>query len=103
LLFLRDLKRTGMPLQEIAEFTEDGCVLDRMQQGILPAQPVEKRLAILHRHEERLYEQRHQLEMLLEMVYQKIAIYEEYMERLSGKNRSEPEQRNSEHSISLSE
>lgn len=81
LLFVLELKRTGMSLAEIIEFTEDGCLLERLQQGVLPSQPVERRLAILRKHEERLYEQRRQIDGLLDAVNQKIAFYERYLER----------------------
>ncbi len=91
LLFLLELKRTDMSLEEIAEFTEDGCLLERLQQGVLPSQPVERRLAILHKHEERLYEQRRQLDALLEAVNQKVAFYERYLEqqRRNGSSRNQ--------------
>lgn len=79
LRFLLELKRTGMSLEEIAEFTEDGCLLERLQRGDLPAQPVERRLAILRKHEQRLYVQRRQLDMLLNAVNQKMEFYERYL------------------------
>ncbi|HEU0001204.1 MAG TPA: MerR family transcriptional regulator [Ktedonobacteraceae bacterium] len=80
LLFLIELKRTGMSLEEIAEFTEDGCLLERLQQGDIPQQPVERRITILRKHEQRLYEQRHQLDYLLDAVTQKIHFYEQCLE-----------------------
>lgn len=79
LRFLLELKRTGMSLEEIAEFTEDGCLLERLQRGDLPAQPVERRLAILRSHEQRLDERRRQLDMLLDAVHQKMEFYERYL------------------------
>ena len=79
LRFLLELKRTGMSLEEIAEFTEDGCLLERLQRGDLPAQPVERRLAILRTHEQRLDERRRQLDMLLDAVHQKMEFYERYL------------------------
>lgn len=80
LLFLIELKRTGMSLEEIAEFTEDGCLLERLQQGDIPQQPVERRITILRKHEQRLYEQRRQLDYLLDAVTQKIQFYEQCLE-----------------------
>ncbi|HLZ63354.1 MAG TPA: MerR family transcriptional regulator [Ktedonosporobacter sp.] len=80
LLFLIELKRTGMSLEEIAEFTEDGCLLERLQQGDIPGQPIEKRVAILRKHEQRLYEQQRQLDYLLSAVAQKIQFYEQCLE-----------------------
>ena len=81
LSFVLELKRTGMSLAEIIEFTEDGCLLERLQRGVLPSQPVERRLAILRKHAERLSEQRRQIEGLIEAVNQKAAFYEQYLAR----------------------
>lgn len=81
LRFLLELKRTGMSLEEIAEFTADGCLLERLQRNELLAQPVERRLAILRQHEQRLHEQRRQLDMVLDAVYQKIEFYEHYLRK----------------------
>ena len=79
LLFLLELKQTGMSLEEIAEFTADGCLLERIQRNELSAQPVERRLALLRQHEQRLYEQRRQLDMVLDAVHQKMDFYEHYL------------------------
>jgi MerR family transcriptional regulator, aldehyde-responsive regulator len=76
LLFLMELKKTGMSLEEIAEFTEDGCILERLQRGEIPRQPVERRITILRKHEQDLYEQRRHLDYLLDAVAQKIQFYE---------------------------
>jgi MerR family transcriptional regulator, aldehyde-responsive regulator len=79
LRFLLELKRTGMSLEEIAEFTADGCLLERIQRNEFSAQPVERRLAILRQHKQRLHEQRRQLDMVLDAVHQKIGFYEHYL------------------------
>lgn len=81
LRFLLDLKRIGMSLEDIVAFTEDGCLLERLQRADLPPQPVERRLTILHKYEQQLYEQQRQLDMLLNMVQQKIELYERYLMR----------------------
>jgi MerR family transcriptional regulator, aldehyde-responsive regulator len=86
LLFLVELKRTGMSLEEIAEFTEDGCLLERLQQGDIPQQPIERRITILRKHEQRLYEQRRQLDYLLGAVAQKIQFYERCLEDRQSNN-----------------
>lgn len=88
LSFVLELKRTGMSLAEIMEFTEDGCLLERLQQGVLPSQPVEKRLAILHKHEERLREQRRKIDELLESVRLKTEFYERYLENQTARRLS---------------
>ncbi len=86
LLFLMELKRTGMSLEEIAEFTEDGCLLERLQQGDIPQQPIGRRITILRKHEQRLYEQRRQLDYLLGAVAQKIQFYERCLEDRQSNN-----------------
>jgi DNA-binding transcriptional MerR regulator len=79
LLFLMQLKQTGMSLEDIIEFTEDGCMLERLQRGDdIPQFVAEKRVAILRRHQERLYEQRRNLDTLLMAVEQKLDFYEQY-------------------------
>jgi DNA-binding transcriptional MerR regulator len=79
LRFLMQLKQTGMSLEDIMEFTEDGCMRERLHRGDnIPAFVVDKRLAILRRHQQRLYEQRRNLDELLEAVEQKLDFYEQY-------------------------
>lgn len=46
LQFLLELKRTGMSLEEMAAFTADGCLLEQLQQGIVPQEPVARRLTL---------------------------------------------------------
>lgn len=79
LRFVIGLKKTGMSLEEIAEFTEDGCILERLQQGVMPVPAVSRRLSILQQHRERLLQQRQELDLLLEAADQKIAYYERYI------------------------
>ena len=77
--FLTQLKETGMSLEDIIEFTEDGCMLERLQRGdAIPQFVVEKRLALLRRHQQHLYEQRCNLDALLIAVEQKLDFYEQY-------------------------
>jgi DNA-binding transcriptional MerR regulator len=77
--FLMQLKQTGMSLEDIMEFTEDGCMLERLQRGdAIPQFVVEKRTAILRRHQQQLYEQRRNLDALLMAVEQKLDFYEQY-------------------------
>ncbi|MGH2460197.1 MAG: MerR family transcriptional regulator, partial [Chloroflexota bacterium] len=59
LRFLVQLKQTGMSLEDIMEFTEDGCMLERLRRGdAFPPLVAEKRMAILRRHRQHLHEQR---------------------------------------------
>lgn len=74
--FLIQLKQTGMSLEDIVEFTEDGCMLERLQRGEdIPQAVVVKRMAILRRHQQQLYEQRRNLDTLLTAVEQKLDFY----------------------------
>lgn len=77
LRFLMQLKQTGMSLEDIMEFTEDGCMLERLQRGdAIPQFVAEKRMALLRRHQQQLYEQRRNLDALLIAVEQKLDFYE---------------------------
>jgi DNA-binding transcriptional MerR regulator len=77
--FLLQLKQTGMSLEDIIEFTEDGCMRERLQQGdTIPQSVVEKRMTILQRHQQRLHEQRRNLDTLLMAVGQKLDFYAQY-------------------------
>ena len=52
------LKQTGMSLEDIMAFTEDGCMLERLQQGgEIPHFVAEKRVALLKHHQQQLYEE----------------------------------------------
>jgi DNA-binding transcriptional MerR regulator len=86
LLFLMELKKTGMSLEEITEFTEEGCILERLQRGDFPKQPVERRITLLRKHEQRLSEQRRHLDYLLSAVAQKIQFYERCLEDKQSNN-----------------
>lgn len=77
--FIIGLKRTGMSLEEILEFTADGCILERLEQGSVPTGSVARRTAILEKHRERLLERQRDLELLLDAVDQKLRYYEQYM------------------------
>lgn len=79
LRFLMQLKQTGMSLEDIMEFTEDGCMRERLQQGKnIPPLVVEKRMAILRRHQQYLCEQRRNIDTLLMAVEQKLDFYGQY-------------------------
>ncbi len=74
--FLLQLKQTGMSLDDIMAFTEDGCMLERLQRGdAIPQFVVEKRVALLRRHQQRLYDQRRTLDTLLVAVERKLDFY----------------------------
>jgi MerR family transcriptional regulator, aldehyde-responsive regulator len=78
LRFLLQLKQTGMSLEDIIEFTEDGCMLERLQRGgDIPQFIIEKRMDILQRHRQQLYAQQNNLNALLMAVEQKLVFYEQ--------------------------
>lgn len=79
LQFIVGLKQTGMSLEEIAAFTADGCILERLQQGIMPVESVSQRMSILQQHRERLLEQRCALDRLLAVADEKLTYYERYL------------------------
>jgi DNA-binding transcriptional MerR regulator len=79
LRFLLQLKQTGMSLEDIMAFTEDGCMLERLQRGDeIPHVVAQKRLALLRQHQQRLCDQRRTLDTLLMAVEQKLAFYARY-------------------------
>lgn len=88
LLFLSNLKKTGMSLEHIMEFTRDGCILERLESGEMPQEPVSNRLSILMDHRNKLLEQQRNIELFIHAVSQKISYYERYMED-SGKEEAE--------------
>lgn len=81
LRFLLQLKQTGMSLEDIIAFTEDGCMLERLQQGReIPPTVAEKRVALLRQQQQQLCEQRRLLDSLMEAVQQKLTFYEQYQQ-----------------------
>lgn len=86
LVFLIELKKTGMSLEEITEFTKDGCILEWLQRGDFPKPPVEKRIALLQKHGQRLWEQRCHLDSVLGVVALKIQFYERCLEERQRNN-----------------
>jgi len=93
LRFLIQLKQTGMSLEDIIAFTEDGCMLERLQQGgEIPPSVAQKRVALLKHHQQQLYEQQRLLDSLLLAVQQKLAFYEQYQSERSL-NEEEKEQK----------
>ncbi|WP_348624505.1 MerR family transcriptional regulator [Paenibacillus peoriae] len=80
LIFMATLKKTGMSLEDISEFTKDGCILERLESGEMPKEPVSNRLSILMDHRNKLIEQQHDIELFITAVTQKISFYERYIE-----------------------
>ncbi|WP_044641762.1 MerR family transcriptional regulator [Risungbinella massiliensis] len=89
LKFLVALKKTGMSLDEIAEFTKDGCILESLESGEMPKEPVNHRLSILKEHQKKLIEQQRELELLHQVVTQKISFYERYVKGTEEKEKED--------------
>lgn len=79
LQFVSSLRKTGMSLQDIAEYIQDGCILERLTAKQLPAEPVNRRVSILEQHRENLLAQRLEIEALIDAVDQKLAFYNAYL------------------------
>lgn len=79
--FVASLRRTGMSLQDIAEFTQDGCILERLQSNDVPLESINRRVSILDGHRERLMAQHRELERLIDAVNQKLEFYQAYVAR----------------------
>jgi DNA-binding transcriptional MerR regulator len=77
--FLIALRATGMPLDEMAAFTADGCILERLARGDVPRGSVGARVALLEQHRQRLHAQRRQLDALIDAVDRKLAFYARYL------------------------
>lgn len=87
--FVSALKKTGMSLEDIAQFTQDGCILERLQTGDMPTLSVSKRLSILHKHKEHLLEQRREIELLIDAVDRKLNFYQDYLVQQSARRRND--------------
>ncbi|MCM3144930.1 MerR family transcriptional regulator [Brevibacillus sp. MER 51] len=85
LIFMATLKKTGMSLEDISEFTKDGCILERLEAGEMPKEPVRNRLSILMDHRNKLLEQQRNIELFINAVTQKISFYGSYIEGTDNK------------------
>ncbi|WAH37460.1 MerR family transcriptional regulator [Alicyclobacillus dauci] len=79
--FISGLRKTGMSLPDIAEFTEDGCILERLQANSMPSSSVKRRVTILMNHRDKLLQQQREIEMVIDAVTQKLTYYESYLNR----------------------
>jgi DNA-binding transcriptional MerR regulator len=73
--FIYGLKQTGMKLEDIASFSEDGCLLTQKDQNMDTQSILHKRIEILDHHIDKLEEQIKQLETLKAIAYDKKALY----------------------------
>lgn len=80
------LKKLGLSLEEITEFTRDGCVLDKIQQGedlanFTPA--LHMRIEILEKHLGKLESKKQELEYMISLANEKIALYQKLQGQIS--------------------
>lgn len=74
--FIHGLKQTGMNLEDIASFTEEGCLLKQEGEAIEDLQgTLQKRIAILDQHIEWLNQQMKQLESVKSIAEDKRSFY----------------------------
>ena len=73
--FIFQLKKTGMSLDEIKDFTSDGCIAQQIKEGTTDLQSIEKRIDILSRHVEGLKEQQEQILHVINMTQHKLSYY----------------------------
>jgi DNA-binding transcriptional MerR regulator len=79
--FVSSLRKTGLSLQDIAEYAKDGCVLEQLNGKHFSPELIERRISILASHQKKLLEQRRELEMLIDAVNQKLQFYHAYLDQ----------------------
>lgn len=79
--FVGAMRKTGMSLQDVAEYVQDGCYLERLQANDIPYESIHRRVSLLENHRERLSAQRRELEILIDAVNQKLEFYQSYLVR----------------------
>lgn len=79
------LKKLGLSLEEITEFTRDGCVMEKIKQGENPADftpTLSKRTEILSKYLAELEAKRQELDGIIAMTREKLAGYHELAQEL---------------------
>lgn len=74
--FLNSLKKTGMSLDEIAEFVKDGCILEKIDADIDVSPSLQRRIEILNKHLANMELQRRELDAIINLTKQKLSVYE---------------------------
>ncbi|GIP22306.1 MerR family transcriptional regulator [Paenibacillus sp. J22TS3] len=77
---LNKLKKLGLSLEQITEFTHEGCVVDKIQQGedlsnYTPT--LERRIEILEMHLMELESRRQEIDDTISLTEEKLALYRE--------------------------
>ncbi|MFC0216243.1 MerR family transcriptional regulator [Paenibacillus chartarius] len=82
--FIHGLKETGMSLEHIAAFAEDGCLLAPREEELDVRRTIEKRLSLLDLHTERLEREMERLAAVRAAAEEKRAFYTELLEKEMG-------------------
>jgi DNA-binding transcriptional MerR regulator len=75
LLFIATLKNTGMSLEDIIVFMQDGCILEKVNTGKIPFDTVSERVALLVKQQAVLNGRKAELDTLTDALNQKLAYY----------------------------
>lgn len=76
---LNKLKKLGLSLEEITEFTREGCVMDKIQQGENPSNyspTLKKRIEILEQHLMELESKRQEIDYMISLAAEKLTLYQ---------------------------
>ncbi|MEK3761270.1 MerR family transcriptional regulator [Paenibacillus sp. FSL P4-0338] len=76
---LNKLKKLGLSLEEITEFTREGCVMDKIQQGEKPSTyspTLKKRIEILEQHLMELESKRQEIDYMISLAAEKLTLYQ---------------------------
>lgn len=83
---LNRLKKLGLSLEEITEFTREGCVLDKIQRGEDLANftpTLHKRMEILEKHLVVMEAKKQELEYIISLTKEKLTLYQELTKEAS--------------------
>ncbi|MED2974923.1 MULTISPECIES: MerR family transcriptional regulator [Bacillaceae] len=85
--FLKSLKDTGMPLEEVKEFVQDGCIWDSLEEDpdYKPAPTLTKRVDILEKHLKNMENKKRELEAIMEVTREKLQTYHTLLEEEAKK------------------
>jgi DNA-binding transcriptional MerR regulator len=87
--FVSSLRKSGLSLQDIAEYAKDGCVLEQLKGKNFSLELIQRRVSILESHRRKLLDQRRELEMLIDAVDQKLQFYHAYLDQDERVNKEE--------------
>lgn len=73
--FIHELKQTGMSLEDIAAFTESGCLLALREEDTEINEPLKKRIQFLAQHMEKLNQKIEQAQSVKRIAEEKSAYY----------------------------